>query len=280
MSSWRVVGWMVLVALLSWPVSHSWAVDDAIREALAQSGPVTVAGWSPTGGTFGFWLVGGHTYLAKPGRRPKTAGRKIPNRRWLGLDLRKADTSQTETEDISLRTTCDENEEDLKCRWTIFARLKGSPEIVMERGESCMGMSAGAEPWLTVAPDGSAVALFSPGFCDHCEEDPPGNFELWLWALPDAVTRAYNVAGLRLHKAKDYAGAIKHYSAALKLDPKHALARYNRACAHALLGQTDEAIADLKPLLAKSKRKMIRRVRKDRDFDRIRDEPALRAVLK
>ncbi len=87
---------------------------------------------------------------------------------------------------------------------------------------------------------------------------------------PQGITDAWVRRGIQLHLKKKYARAAKHYEAALKADPEHRKARYNLACAQALLGQAGPAVEGLKWLLQKDRALYRAKAAKDADFEGIR----------
>src|SRR5262249_18857271 len=73
------------------------------------------------------------------------------------------------------------------------------------------------------------------------------------------------------HQRNDVAGFLAHCRAAVAAAPGHPTARYDLACAHAMAGHADEAVAELDRLAAES---ILFDVDHDTDFDRIRQTPA------
>ena len=88
--------------------------------------------------------------------------------------------------------------------------------------------------------------------------------------------------GLREHKKGRYQRALKFYRQAVDKDGRSEDALYNGACAYALENDKPNAIEWLRRLLdlgtEKSKKK-IRKARKDRDFDLIRDDPEFKGAV-
>jgi hypothetical protein len=70
----------------------------------------------------------------------------------------------------------------------------------------------------------------------------PVSLERWKKA------RSLNEKGMRLHKQKKYKEASKVWTEALKADPGYIVARYNLACATALLGEKDKTLRLLRQL--------------------------------
>ena len=71
---------------------------------------------------------------------------------------------------------------------------------------------------------------------------------------PESAPREYattqNNLGLALHDRKDYVQAIEAYGQALVADPENGTAHYNTACAYALLGDPQKAVAWLEKAIA------------------------------
>ncbi len=91
--------------------------------------------------------------------------------------------------------------------------------------------------------------------------------------LPDdalASTRSWlvNAAGYDLHRGGDYARSKEHFLQALQIDPGNALARYNLACAYALLEDAPSAVRALQGLPPDAG--LREKVARDPDFDPIR----------
>lgn len=80
----------------------------------------------------------------------------------------------------------------------------------------------------------------------------------------------------KAYKKRDYRGALALLDQALKRDPAYVQALYDAACCYALLGDRDNAIEYLLRLADigdKEAMERLRKARKDKDFDGIRDEP-------
>jgi len=83
-------------------------------------------------------------------------------------------------------------------------------------------------------------------------------------------------AALKLHGRKQYARAVPRYRRAIELDPNQTHARYNAACALALLGEDEAALALLGELAAMggtAARLKLQKARDDADFAGLRDRP-------
>jgi tetratricopeptide (TPR) repeat protein len=87
----------------------------------------------------------------------------------------------------------------------------------------------------------------------------------------------YNGLGLAYYRAKNFSQALKLFSAAMRLDPKDAVAKYNEACVLAILGRRDEALESLADAVSLDPRLLIT-ARKDTDFASIRAFPRFREI--
>ena len=68
----------------------------------------------------------------------------------------------------------------------------------------------------------------------------------YIAATREALARALNSLGLLLRVQGDYAGAVKQYREALKLDPKHKRSLYRQAICLSQLKKFPEAVASWK----------------------------------
>jgi tetratricopeptide (TPR) repeat protein len=102
-------------------------------------------------------------------------------------------------------------------------------------------------------------------------------------AFTDAITLDpergdyYNGLGLAYYRAKDFSQALKLFSAAMRLDPKDAVAKYNEACVLAILGRQEEALEALGDAVSLDPRLLVT-ARKDTDFASIRAFPRFREI--
>lgn len=83
----------------------------------------------------------------------------------------------------------------------------------------------------------------------------------------------------KAYKKRDYRGALDLLAQALERDPAYVQALYDAACCYALVGDTDNAIEYLLRLADigdKEALERLRRARKDRDFEGMRDEPGFK----
>lgn len=102
-------------------------------------------------------------------------------------------------------------------------------------------------------------------------------YEPFLKANPKAGGHWFQY-GYALHSLKRYADAIKAAEKAVELEFKPAIATYNIACAHALLGNKDKAISFLqKAIEAGFMDEEI--LQTDTDLDSIRDDPRVKKLL-
>jgi tetratricopeptide (TPR) repeat protein len=102
-------------------------------------------------------------------------------------------------------------------------------------------------------------------------------------AFTDAITLDpdrgdyYNGLGLAYYRAKNYPQALKLFAAAMRLDPKDAVAKYNEACVLSILGRRDEALESLADAVSLDPR-LLQTARKDTDFSNIRSFPRFREI--
>lgn len=102
-------------------------------------------------------------------------------------------------------------------------------------------------------------------------------------AFTDAITLDpergdyYNGLGLAYYRAKNFSQALKLFAAAMRLDPKDAVAKYNEACVLAILGRQDEALEALADAVSLDPRLLVT-ARKDTDFASIRAFPRFREI--
>ncbi|WP_143140954.1 TPR end-of-group domain-containing protein [Nannocystis exedens] len=99
-----------------------------------------------------------------------------------------------------------------------------------------------------------------------------------VFTRPALLARVANAAGLRAHRKKDYATAAAAFVRATKLDPDFDLAATNLACALALQGKTAEAIAALKPWIAREPVKMYAKILADDELAALREAPEIVAL--
>ena len=78
----------------------------------------------------------------------------------------------------------------------------------------------------------------------------------------------HNGLGLVLYRQSDLSGALIEYSRATEIDPGDASARYNEACALALLGRKDEALYSL-GMAVQLEPRLSEQARVDKDFGSI-----------
>ncbi|NDE16139.1 hypothetical protein EBZ80_14525 [bacterium] len=75
----------------------------------------------------------------------------------------------------------------------------------------------------------------------------------------------YNGLGLALYRQMDLSAALTEFTRATEIDPGDAAARYNEACALALLGRKDEALYSLREAIQLEPR-LSEQARVDKDF--------------
>lgn len=132
------------------------------------------------------------------------------------------------------------------------------------------------EPMISRSPKGDALAVYVEFSGDHGCGDRDGA----TVALPEGPAEAWIAAGLKLHVKGHWALAIKRYKAALTIDPASRKAKYNIACARALLGEVGPAAALMAGLIKLDKAHYQRRLREDADFTKIRGHALIQALLK
>ena len=100
----------------------------------------------------------------------------------------------------------------------------------------------------------------------------------FAWEMAPHLAFLVHLRGYQAHEKKRYDLALADFSLASRLDPHLTDARYNQACAHALRGESAQAMALLQPLLAKhpSYRKLACR---DTDLLRLRKDPRYQRVF-
>lgn len=89
--------------------------------------------------------------------------------------------------------------------------------------------------------------------------------------------RKHNAKGLKQHGKRRYDRALAEYREAWTANPNHVFARYNAACASALLGRREQALAllsELRDMGGFRAHKQLRRARVDEDFQSLWADPA------
>jgi tetratricopeptide (TPR) repeat protein len=125
------------------------------------------------------------------------------------------------------------------------------------------------------APPSQAVTASSPAatVAAPAVVAPPGG---------PKVAGAENGRGMKLYKARDYAGAAAAFRAAIAADPGHVLAHYNLACVLALTGDRAGAIAMLEWLAQSASAQAARCLTKaavDRDLTVVRGDPKVQGLI-
>ena len=97
------------------------------------------------------------------------------------------------------------------------------------------------------------------------------------------VTRSqkHNSKAVKLHKKKKYKRAVKEYRKALKINPRYEMARYNLACAYALMGDDEKALGLLQQLKAAGCYKCLERViraKSDSDFATLHQDGRFKSI--
>jgi len=88
----------------------------------------------------------------------------------------------------------------------------------------------------------------------------------------------YNGLGLTHYRMKAIPEALRAFSQAVRVDPTDATARYNEACALALLGRANESIESLAEALRLDPR-LIANARTDRDFISLKNDRGFRELV-
>lgn len=109
-------------------------------------------------------------------------------------------------------------------------------------------------------------------------DEASATFESVISFYPKDPTGYVNL-GYTLMRRGDYNGAKLRYREAVDLEPENAVAHYNLACAHALSGEIEAGIAELKAALELGF-KDYDLLRRDPDLDNLRREPAFESLLK
>ena len=130
-----------------------------------------------------------------------------------------------------------------------------------------------------------AGALYSERSCDNGDYDDVFAFvPLDLGNLkmsPTKASKAFNLIGMQFYKKRLYLDALSNFLVAASLDPTNETAIYNSACQHALLGELDAALDQLKKLKKLGTKEALAKVKKtktDTDFKMYWDDPKLKAV--
>ena len=101
-------------------------------------------------------------------------------------------------------------------------------------------------------------------------------------SLPVAQEDPHNAAvelyrqGMAAYKAKDYVGYLDSLKKASELFPEHPALQYRAACASALVGNKEEAVAYLRRVV---EMKVWQDLSGNTDFDTIRTDPAFQAIV-
>ncbi len=97
---------------------------------------------------------------------------------------------------------------------------------------------------------------------------------------PREAARRWNAEGFRAYEAGDRALALTDYTQATKLDSTLPLPWYNLACIQALEGHAEAAVDALRHFHALDATVDLRqRVQTDKDFERVRDQPAFKQAV-
>lgn len=105
-----------------------------------------------------------------------------------------------------------------------------------------------------------------------------------LTAFTDAITLDpergdyYNGMGLVYYREQNFSQALKLFAAALRIDPKDAVAKYNEACVLALIGRGHEALSSLAEALLLDP-KLALTAQGDKDFASLQSIPKFRELV-
>jgi hypothetical protein len=118
----------------------------------------------------------------------------------------------------------------------------------------------------------SPPAAASAAALSECERSPAFAHELAV---------AANTRGYRLYQEGKLDEAIPLFDAAVSLDGKYGMPRYNLARIHALKGNAQESVVYLRMLriMGKGQRARLEQARKDDAFKKIADSPEFRAIF-
>ncbi len=130
-----------------------------------------------------------------------------------------------------------------------------SPQVPPAPASDTAAAAPSPTPDNTAAPEPTTEVILEPGDLEAAKEA--------------------NTKGYRAYKQHSYEYAEYHYAHATRLDPTYPLAWYNLACIRAL---REDVTASLHALdryahLVASKKDVVRQVKKDRDFRKVRSDP-------
>jgi Tfp pilus assembly protein PilF len=77
----------------------------------------------------------------------------------------------------------------------------------------------------------------------------------------------------------DYTNALSCLDKALEIDPKNALAWYNKACHKVKKGDIDNGLVDLKRAIEFDKEQYIKMAKEDSDFESIKNDGRFKALI-
>jgi hypothetical protein len=98
------------------------------------------------------------------------------------------------------------------------------------------------------------------------------------WAGRWQEAQEANAAALRLHTAGDYQGSRSGFEAALAIDERYDLARFNLACARSRLGDLEGAVRELRTLFEIDLPRFGPRYLADPDLEPVRSSPLAASV--
>ncbi|HEY3176638.1 MAG TPA: hypothetical protein VGK94_12860 [Candidatus Polarisedimenticolia bacterium] len=122
----------------------------------------------------------------------------------------------------------------------------------------------------------SIVVVLSAGALHVSAQEPaPSQEPAVVQEDPRQRAIAYYQQGMGAYQRKDYIGYLDSLQKAVELDPDHPAIRYRLACASALVGNKDEALADLKRVI---EMKVYQDLAGNTDFDSMRQTPEFQAL--
>jgi hypothetical protein len=158
-------------------------------------------------------------------------------------------------------------------------------------GPSAQRDGAGAETIVAAADDAGAAAptveSAAPTSIPTLEPALVAQLATRADSAAQAKARALNKSGLAHQRRRAFAEAVADYEAALAAWPAFPFARYNLACAHAQMGDTDAALQALAVLSHLAAREAsaaagaldrLRAARADKDLEALRPDPRFRRM--
>jgi hypothetical protein len=249
----------------------------AVRTATCQGGGGEVAG-----GSIAITLDGGRKWRKADGKRAESGGGPVVFAQRLWSPSGKLDhliAAVEGNEGLEIRES-----RDLGRTWKRASRKTVVPQASSPKVE-VPGVSLVVSPLgLWRVEDAKRELVFPPAglfirrpqiFRRALGTNTASSKSARTWAELDAAMDA-NAKGLRLAREKKFPEAIGAYEEAYRKSPGDALSRYNAACAHALSGAKDKALALLEEVLALDSyrgRVVLSKAASDRDLASLKDDP-------